>query len=82
MRIGFIGFGEADFHLAKGLRQPGIASIAAFDSNVTDKVRQRAREAETRLVETNRELAQSCDIMLSAVTADQACMRPNKTRRI
>jgi 3-hydroxyisobutyrate dehydrogenase len=72
MRIGFIGFGEADFHLAKGLRQPGIASIAAFDSNVTDKVRQRAREAETRLVETNRELAQSCDIMLSAVTADQA----------
>jgi 3-hydroxyisobutyrate dehydrogenase-like beta-hydroxyacid dehydrogenase len=72
MRIGFIGFGEAGFHLAKGLRQPGIASIAAFDSNVTDKVRQRAREAETRLVETNRELAQSCDIMLSAVTADQA----------
>ncbi len=72
MRIGFIGFGEAAYHIAKGLQQPGISSIAAFDINVTDRLRQRAREAETRLVETNQELAQSCDIMMSAVTADQA----------
>jgi 3-hydroxyisobutyrate dehydrogenase-like beta-hydroxyacid dehydrogenase len=72
MRIGFVGFGEAAYHIAKGLRQPGIASITAFDINVTSKVRQRAREAETRLVETNGELAQSCDILMSAVTADQA----------
>jgi len=72
VRIGFVGFGEAAYHIAKGLRQPGIASITAFDINVTSKVRQRAREAETRLVETNGELAQSCDILMSAVTADQA----------
>jgi len=72
MRIGFVGFGEAAFHIAKGLRQPGIDSISAFDINVTDKVRQRAKEAETLLLETNRELAESCDIMLSAVTANQA----------
>ncbi|HMD49862.1 MAG TPA: NAD(P)-binding domain-containing protein, partial [Bryobacteraceae bacterium] len=72
MRIGFVGFGEAAFHIAKGLQQPGIDSISAFDINVTDKVCQRARETQTRLVETNRELAQSCDIMMSAVTANQA----------
>jgi len=72
MRIGFVGFGEAAYHIAKGLGQPGIASISAFDINVTDKLRQRARETETRLVENNRELAESCDIMLSAVTANQA----------
>jgi 3-hydroxyisobutyrate dehydrogenase-like beta-hydroxyacid dehydrogenase len=72
MRIGFVGFGEAAFHIAKGLRQPGIASISAFDINVTDRVRQRSKETETLLVETNRELAESCDIMLSAVTANQA----------
>ncbi len=72
MQIGFVGFGEAAYHLAKGLRQSGIASITAFDINVTSKVRQRAREAETLLVEANGELAQSCDILLSAVTADQA----------
>jgi 3-hydroxyisobutyrate dehydrogenase-like beta-hydroxyacid dehydrogenase len=72
MRIGFVGFGEAAFHIAKGLRQPGISSVSAFDINVTGKVRQRAQETGTRLVETNQELAKSCDIMMSAVTADQA----------
>jgi 3-hydroxyisobutyrate dehydrogenase-like beta-hydroxyacid dehydrogenase len=72
MKIGFVGFGEAAYHIAKGLRQPGISSIRAFDISVTDKVRQRAREAGARLVESNRELAESCNIMMSAVTADQA----------
>jgi 3-hydroxyisobutyrate dehydrogenase-like beta-hydroxyacid dehydrogenase len=68
MRIGFVGFGEAAYYIAKGLEQ----SVAAFDINVNDKMRQRARETGIRLVESNRELAQSCDIMMSAVTADQA----------
>jgi 3-hydroxyisobutyrate dehydrogenase-like beta-hydroxyacid dehydrogenase len=72
MRIGFVGFGEAAYHIAKGLEQPGISSICAFDIQVTEKVRRRAREAGTRLVGTNRELAESCEIMMSAVTADQA----------
>jgi 3-hydroxyisobutyrate dehydrogenase-like beta-hydroxyacid dehydrogenase len=72
LRIGFVGFGEAAYHIAKGLRQPGISSVTAFDINVTDQVRQRAREAETRLVETNQELAKTCDLMMSAVTASQA----------
>jgi 3-hydroxyisobutyrate dehydrogenase-like beta-hydroxyacid dehydrogenase len=72
MRIGFVGFGEAAYHIAKGLKQPGISSITAFDIKVTDKVRQRARETQTRLVDSNRDLAASCDIMLSAVTANQA----------
>ena len=80
MQIGFVGFGEAAYHIAKGLRQSGIASISAFDINVTDKVRQRAQEAETLLVETNGELAQSCDILLSAVTADQA-LNCRRTKR-
>jgi 3-hydroxyisobutyrate dehydrogenase-like beta-hydroxyacid dehydrogenase len=72
MRIGFVGFGEAGYHIAKGLQQPGISSIAAFDIKVSDNLRQRARETGTRLVESNSELAQACDVMLSAVTADQA----------
>ena len=70
MKIGFVGFGEAAYHIAQGLEQPGIASITAFDIQSNDKIRQRAREAQTRLLESNRELAASCDIMLSAVTAD------------
>jgi 3-hydroxyisobutyrate dehydrogenase-like beta-hydroxyacid dehydrogenase len=71
-RIRFVGFGEAGYHIAKGLRESGISSIAAFDIHVTDKLRQRALETDTHLAGTSRELAQSCDIMLSAVTADQA----------
>jgi len=72
MRVGFVGFGEAAYHIAKGLQQPGIASRVAFDINVTGNMRQRAQEAKTRLVDTNQELAQCCDVMLSAVTANQA----------
>jgi 3-hydroxyisobutyrate dehydrogenase-like beta-hydroxyacid dehydrogenase len=72
MRIGFVGFGEAAFHIAKGLRQPGVSSISAFDIDVNEKLRQRARDAGTRLVDTNQELAESCEIMMSAVTANQA----------
>jgi 3-hydroxyisobutyrate dehydrogenase-like beta-hydroxyacid dehydrogenase len=71
-RIAFVGFGEAAYHIAKGLRDAGIVSIAAFDTKVTDTVRRRARESQTRLVDTNRELAEACQIMLCAVTADQA----------
>lgn len=77
LRIGFVGFGEAAYCIAKGLRQPGIALIAAFDINTNtrglgQKIQQRAKETGTRLVESNRDLAESCDVMMSAVTADQA----------
>lgn len=77
LRIGFVGFGEAAYHIAKGLRQPGIACITAFDLHthtpgLGQKIQQRARDTETRLVESNGQLAQACDIMLSAVTANQA----------
>ena len=43
-----------------------------FRYQLTEKVMKRAQETETRLVDSNQELAQSCDIMLSAVTANQA----------
>jgi 3-hydroxyisobutyrate dehydrogenase-like beta-hydroxyacid dehydrogenase len=72
LRIGFVGFGEAGYHIAKGLRQPGVASITAFDINVTDKVRQCAQETGALLLESNQELARCCDILLSVVTANQA----------
>ena len=41
VRIGFVGFGEAAYHIAKGLELP----VAAFDINVTNQVLDRAREA-------------------------------------
>jgi 3-hydroxyisobutyrate dehydrogenase-like beta-hydroxyacid dehydrogenase len=68
MRIGFVGFGEAAYHIAKGLQLP----VTAFDIDINDKIRQRAQETKTCLVASNRELAESCDVMMSAVTANQA----------
>src|SRR5581483_945057 len=77
LRIGFVGFGEAGYHIAKGLKQPGVGAITAFDINthtagLGEKIRQRAAESGTRLVDSNEELTHSSDIVLSTVTADQA----------
>ncbi len=73
LSIGFVGFGEAGFHIAKSLGQP----VAAYDINshapgLGEKIRQRAAESGTRLLETNAQLAHSCEIILSTVTANQA----------
>lgn len=77
LTIGFVGFGEAGFHIARGLRNAGAGHISAYDINthtpvLGDKIRQRARESEIRLVETNEQLGNSCKTILSTVTADQA----------
>jgi len=72
LRVGFVGFGEAGYHIAKGLQQAGVSSFAAFDINVTEQIRQTAGETQTRLVDSNGELAPRCDILMSAVTADKA----------
>ena len=71
-RLGFIGFGEAGYHLAKGLRQAGIAHIAAYDIQDTPQIRQRASETQTTLVASNADLAAASDIIFSTVTANQA----------
>lgn len=84
LSIGFVGFGEAAYHIAKGLRQPGIAPITAYDINtyvagLGEKIQQRAAETGTRLVETNEELARSSEIILSTVTANQAAAAADQT---
>jgi hypothetical protein len=77
LKLGFVGFGEAGYHIAKGLRGAGLASICAFDIHARtpdrgEKIQQRARETEVRLCESNTELAAGCDLLLSTVTASSA----------
>lgn len=79
LSIGFVGFGEAAFHVSRGLRAAGAGPIAAFDINtytpgLGEKVRQRAQEADVRLVESNQQLAETCNVMLSTVTSNQAAL--------
>jgi 3-hydroxyisobutyrate dehydrogenase-like beta-hydroxyacid dehydrogenase len=83
-RIGFVGFGEAGFHIAAGLRKAGIEQITAFDINsqtpgLGEKIRQRAAETGTLLVDSNGELAGLSDIVLSVVTSDQALIAAQQT---
>ena len=75
--IGFLGFGEAGFHLARGLRGAGAPPLVAFDIKAPhgtedERIRTRAAETGTRLVETPRGLAQHARVILSVVTAGSA----------
>lgn len=77
LRIGFVGFGEAGYHIAKGLRAAGLAHIYAFDINTHtalhgERIRERAAEIDVILCERNAQIAAACDVLLSTVTADQA----------
>jgi 3-hydroxyisobutyrate dehydrogenase-like beta-hydroxyacid dehydrogenase len=79
LSIGFVGFGEAGFHIAKGLRQAGVRRLTAFDIHTHtpefgERIRRRAAEAETRLADTNEELIGACEIVFSVVTSDQAAL--------
>jgi len=76
-KIGFVGFGEAAYHLAKGLRGTGLGPFVAYDIHTHtpgrgEKIRQRAGETGTRLLESNTELARTAEWILSTVTSDQA----------
>jgi 3-hydroxyisobutyrate dehydrogenase-like beta-hydroxyacid dehydrogenase len=83
-RIGFVGFGEAGFHIGGGLHGAGIGGIVAFDINADtpglgEKIRHRAAETETRLVNSSAELTSAADIIISTVTANQALVAAQQT---
>jgi len=83
-RLGFVGFGEAAFYLAKGLREAGVKRTFAYDVNthtprLGDKIQERARQTRTELVEFSAALAASADVIISAVTADQAADAAEQT---
>lgn len=76
-RIGFIGFGEAAFHICKGLSTEGMEDIFAFDVMVDDPnkgkpIRERAQTANVTLVSSMEELFQKGDIICCATSAKVA----------
>src|SRR5262245_10276560 len=82
--IGFIGFGEAGFHIAKGLRGAGVVRLYAYDinahtPNLGERIRNRASDSETSLSDSSEALAQASDILLSTVTADAAVKAAEQT---
>jgi 3-hydroxyisobutyrate dehydrogenase-like beta-hydroxyacid dehydrogenase len=82
--IGFIGFGEAGYHLAKGLKTTGECRLAAYDINwqtsgLGEQIRERARETTTHLVASPADLASRNDLLLSVVTAQSAVEAASQT---
>jgi 3-hydroxyisobutyrate dehydrogenase-like beta-hydroxyacid dehydrogenase len=77
MNIGFIGFGEAGYNLAKGLRGAGAEGLMAYDINARaprlgERIRGRAAETGTVLAESPADLAQASRVLLAVVTAHSA----------
>lgn len=75
--IGFIGFGEAGSTIAKGLRSAGADRLSAFDINrdsprLGPRMRERAAESGTALVDSSSDLTRSSDILFSTVTSSAA----------
>jgi len=69
--VGFVGFGEAGSHITKGLKSAGVTRIFAFDIDPA-RVSRNAEETHTPLVSSNRELADSAQIIFSTVTCARA----------
>jgi 3-hydroxyisobutyrate dehydrogenase-like beta-hydroxyacid dehydrogenase len=75
--IGFIGFGEAGFNIARGLRSAGVDRLYAFDINADapdlgPTIQRRAGESETTLVASSGELSRSSEVIFSTVTSSSA----------
>jgi len=79
-RLGFVGFGEAAYHLrpspsrmSRPLKWTSPSSAPhAIASPWAIRSRRARRETKTQLVEFSAALAAPADVIISAVTADQA----------
>ncbi|MDR3561332.1 MAG: DUF1932 domain-containing protein [Negativicutes bacterium] len=76
-KIGFIGFGEAAFNIAKGLIGEGVITVSAYDKfwNIppqSELIHKRATESGVTLAASLKELVETSDIVISAVSANIA----------
>lgn len=77
LRIGFVGFGEAGYGLAKGLGLAGLEQIAAYDKfwdtpPYSKVIQSRAEDAKVRILPDVQKLASYSDFILSTVTVSVA----------
>lgn len=76
-RMGFLGFGEAGYHMAKGLAGAGLTGIVAYDKFVTDPktgelIRQRATDAGVELLPSVRQLCRRASLIVAMVPGHRA----------
>jgi 3-hydroxyisobutyrate dehydrogenase-like beta-hydroxyacid dehydrogenase len=85
MLLGFIGFGEAAFELASGLKNQGLGKLTAYDPfwNVpanSSLIFNRATTAGVTLVQTPEEVLQQINVVIVAVPADKALEVSNQLK--
>lgn len=77
MKLGFIGFGEVGFEMAKGYRKEGMEGILAYDvmqghAVYGPLVKERVENSEVSLVATPEEVLHNVDVVIVAVPGDKA----------
>ena len=77
MKLGFIGFGEVGFELARGLKQAGLSDIFAFDPMADDSrysplVHGRAAEAGVELLSSPVEVVHATEVIIAAIPGSKA----------
>lgn len=86
VRLGFMGFGEAGYHFAKGLSGNGLAGMVAYSRSgaraaADDPLRARAAEASVELVKSPRELCRRADVILAVTPGRNALAALRAARR-
>jgi len=86
LRVGFMGFGEAGFHLGKGLVHGGVRQVVAYSRSAAaarpgDPLSRRAAEAGVRLLANPRELAGQSDVIIAVVPGASALPALRSVRR-
>lgn len=76
MGLAFIGFGEAAYELAKGLREDGMEDIFAFDAQYDhpiygEIIKDRSKQAGVTLLDSASKVIEYADIIFIAVPADK-----------
>lgn len=77
LKLGFMGFGEAGYHFAKGLSRNGLTDMVAYSRSgakaaAGDPVRARAEEAGVELVRSPRELCRRAEVILAVTQGKNA----------
>ena len=77
MKLGFIGFGEVGFEMAKGLKQEGLEGILAYDVMQGHPVygplvQERVQTSGVTLVSSPEAVLQNLDVVIVAVPGDKA----------
>lgn len=77
MKLGFVGFGEVGFEMAKGYRNEGLEGILAYDIMQSHPVygplvQERVQASGVTLVSSPEEVLQNVDVVIVAVPGDKA----------